>query len=246
MHEDTRKKNFLYPQIDWKTAASLMTIPRYISSFETPQYSVGNFTFQTYLKQQVDIFLIVNSFYLSDSIRTATRNSLSVSGDGNISFSNGLIVGYKNENRSFYSSAGVQARSCLLANDIRLFSSNPAALLPNVKIITPAIDVLGNIMLVFKRNTNLSFDALFEFTNMDAIIFSGSVTGKIGISEIMNLGISFGANEQLKGIEYFWYPAQRKWVDVMLNYSDNTITAGLLKMPLSGTTFNISYRRYLK
>ena len=41
----------------------------------------------------------------------------------------------------------------------------------------------------------------------------------------MNLGISFGANEQLKGIEYFWYPAQRKWVDVMLNYSDNTITA---------------------
>ncbi|HBQ84527.1 MAG: hypothetical protein A2X05_00215 [Bacteroidetes bacterium GWE2_41_25] len=242
IHEDTRKKISLYPQTDWKTAVSLMTIPRYISRFETPEYSFGNFTIEAFMNQQVDVFLIANSFITSDTIDKTTRNSISASGDGNVSFSNGFNIEYNSENRFLYSSAGVQARSCLLANDIRLFSPDPTVLIPNLKIITPAIDVMGNILFTFKRNCNLSFDALFEFTNMDAVLFSGSVTGKIGISEIMDLGISIGANDQLKGIKYFWYPAQRKWVDIRLNYSDNSFSAGLLKMPLSGTTINISFR----
>jgi hypothetical protein len=246
LHEDTRKKIFLYPQTDWKTAVSLMSIPRYISRFETPEYSFGNFTFEAYLKQQFDVFLILNSFIIGDSIKKTSRNSISVSGDGNLTFSNGFNIEYNTENRSFYSSAGVQARSCMLANDIRLFSPNPAVLIPNLKIITPAIDVMGNIMFTFKRNCNLSFDALFEFTNMDAVLFSGSVTGKIGISERADLGISFGTNDQLKGIEYFWYPAQRKWMDIRLNYSDSSFSVSLLKMPMSVTTFNISFRRDLK
>ncbi|HUX94704.1 MAG TPA: hypothetical protein VMV47_03145 [Bacteroidales bacterium] len=243
IHEDTRKKIFLYPQIDWKTAVSLMTIPRYISRFETPDYSFGNFTIGAYLNQQVDIFLIVNSFISSDTIDRSTRNSFSASGDGNLTFSNGFNIEYRSENRFLYSSAGVQARSCLLTNDIRLFSSNPAVFISNLKIITPAIDLIGNIKFSFKRNTTLSLDALFEFTNMDAVLLSGSVTGKIGISEVMDLGISFGANDQLKGIKYFWYPVQRKWVDIRLYYKVNSFSFGLLKMPMSMTTFNISFIR---
>jgi hypothetical protein len=243
IHEDTRKKIFLYPQIDWKTAVSLMTIPRYISRFETPEYSLGDFTLEAYLNQQVDAFIIANSFITSDTIDNTTRNSISASGDGNISFSNGINIKYKSENKFLYSSAGVQARSCLLARDVRLFAPDPAVLLPNLKIITPAIDVMGNIMFAFRKNSTLLFDALFEFTNMKAVLFSGTVSGKLGISERINLGISFGSNDQLKGIKYFWYPAQRKWLDIRLYYSSMCFSAGLLKMPESGTTFSISFRK---
>lgn len=245
IHEDTRKKTFLYPQTDWNTAVSLMTIPRYISRFETPDYSSGNFNFKVYMNQQVDAFIIANSFITSDTIDRTTHTSISASGDGNLSFSNGLNIIYNSGNRFLYSSAGVQARSCLLVNDIRLFSTNPTVFFSNLKIITPAIDLFGNIMFAFQRNRTLSFDALFEFTNMDAVLFSGSVSGKIGISETMDLGISFGTNEQLKGIKYFWYPAERKWMDLRLLYSVNSISIGLLKMPMSGTTFNVSFRREL-
>jgi hypothetical protein len=77
-------------------------------------------------------------------------------------------------------------------------------------------------------------------------LFSGSVSGKIGISDIMNLGVSFGTNDQLKGIEYYWYPVQRKWVDLNLFYSVNKLSVGLLRMPLSGTTFSISYLREIR
>jgi hypothetical protein len=246
LNEDTRKKNFLYPQNDWKSVVSLMTVPRYISSFGMPEYTFGNFTLETYLKQQVDLFFIVNSFSFYDNINDRQSNGFAVSGDGNITFSNGFNIKYNTRNRLFSSSAGVQARSCLLANDIRNFSPNPSILLPNVKILTPAIDVMGNMGFSVNRNCDLSIDALLEFTNMDAVLFSGSVTGNIELSEAMILGISLGANHQLKGKEYFWYPSDRKWVDISLNSSGNSFSAGLLKMPESGTTFNISYRRYLK
>lgn len=243
IHEDTRKKTFLYPQTDWKTALSLMAVPRYISNFETPGYSFGNFAIQAFLKQQFDIFLIANSFTTRDTLTKESSNSISATGDGNLSFSNGFRIKYTNENRSIFSSAGLQTRSCLLANDIRLFSPDPTVLIPNLKIITPALDVMGSLMFAFNKKSNLSFDSLFEFTNMNAVLFSGSVSGKIGISEIMDLVISFGTNDQLKGIRYFWYPAERKWMDIRLNYSYNWFSAGLLKMPMSGTTFNISYMR---
>jgi hypothetical protein len=195
------------------------------------------------MNQQVDAFLIANSFITSDTLDKTKHNSISASGDGNLSFSNGLNVNYTSANRFLYSSAGVQARSCLLANDIRLFSPDPAVFISNLKIITPAIDVFGNIRLAFQNNSSLSFDALFEFTNMDAVLFSGSVSGKIGISEKMNLGVSFGTNDQLQGIEYFWYPVQRKWVDLSIFYSVNSLSVGLLRMPVGGTTFNISFKR---
>ena len=238
-----REKIFLYPQTDWKTAVSLMAIPRYISSFETPEYSIGNFAIQAFLKQQIDIFLIANSFTSRDTVTKASRHSISASGDGNLSFSNGLSIKYANDNRTFFSSAGVQSRSCLLANDIRLFSPDPTVLIPNAKFITPAIDVMGNLIYAFNKKSNLSFDSLFEFTNMDAVLFSGSVSGKIGISELMNIGISCGINHQLKGVRYFWYPAQRKWVDIRFHYSDNNFSFGVMKMAMSGTTVNISYMR---
>jgi hypothetical protein len=244
--EDTRKKNFLYPQNDWNSAVSIMTIPRYISSFETPHYKLGNFSVETYLKQQIDLFFILNSFDFYENTKNRQDNGFSISGDGNITFSNGFKINYKPGNGKFHTSSGVQARSCLLANDIRNFAPNPSLLLPNLKIITPAIDVLGDFGFSVNRNSTFSLNALFEFTNMDAVLFSGSMTGNIEISEKMYLGISFGANDQLKGMKYFWYPSDRKWVDISLNYLDNSFGAGLLKMPVSGTTFNLSFRRYLK
>jgi len=246
LNEDTRKKNFLYPQNDWKSVVSLMTVPRYISSFRMPEYTFGNFTLETYLKQQVDLFFIVNSFSFYDNINDRQSNGFAVSGDGNITFSNGFNIRYNTRNRTFSTSAGVQARSCMLANDIRNFSPNPSILLPNVKIITPAIDVMGNMAVKVNRFCNLSLDVMFEFTNMDAVLFSGSATGMIAISEIIDLGLSVGSNDQLKGMKYFWYPSDRKWLDISIYYSDNSFSAGLLKMPVSGTTFNLSFRRYLE
>jgi hypothetical protein len=105
---------------------------------------------------------------------------------------------------------------------------------------------MGNMAVKVNRFCNLSLDAMFEFTNMDAVLFSGSATGMIAISEIIDLGLSVGSNDQLKGMKYFWYPSDRKWLDISIYYSDNSFSAGLLKMPVSGTTFNLSFRRYLE
>ena len=87
---------------------------------------------------------------------------------------------------------------------------------------------------------------MFEFTNKNAIIFSGSISAKIGKSKNIYFVTSVGENDQLKGMPYFWYPVSKNWVDFQFNYFSNILSFSLLKTPESQLTLNISYRKYLK
>jgi len=244
IHEDTRKKELLYPQTDWQLATSLMSIPRIISKFETHKFKItGNFTFNAYFNQQLDVFLIINSFHINDSINDKENSH---SGDGNLSFSNGFNINYNSNNESFFSSLTIQSRSCLLPKDIRLLSPNPIVLVSNIRFITPAVDVISNTVINFDENRSLSVNAIIEFTNKNAIIFSSSVSAKIGVSKNVYFVTSVGKNDQLKGISYFWYPMLKNWIDFQFNYFSNVLSLSLLKIPESAVTLNISFRRYLR
>ncbi len=243
IHEDTRKKELLYPQTDWQSAISLMGVPRIISKFESNKFKINNnITFNAFLNQQLDVFLIMNSFYMNDSIND---KDFTHSGDGNISFSNGLNFDYYSDNKSISSSFTIQGRSCLLPKDVRLMSPNPIVLLSNMRFITPAIDAVSNTVIKLNENSNLSINALLEFTNMKAILFSGSIAAKIGVSKNIYFVTSIGGNDQLKGMEYFWYPVSRNWIDLQFNYFNNALFFSLQKSADSPVTTNISFRRYL-
>jgi len=244
LHEDTRKKALLYPQRDWQSAYSIMGVPRLISKFETKKFEITrNITFDAYLNQQLDIFLIVNSFHINDTLKNKENTH---SGDGNISFSNGFNFDLFSDNKRIFSSLTLQARSCLLPKDIRLFSPNPAVLLSNIRFITPAIDVISNTLVNINEKTSISVNAMIEFTNKDAILFSGSLSAKIKISENLDFVTSVGGNDQLKGMHYFWYPVSKNRIDFQVNYYSNVLSLSLLKMPDNRPTINISFRRYLQ
>jgi hypothetical protein len=244
IHEDTKKKELLYPQKDWQLATSLMAVPRIISKFETRKFKITrNLTFDTYLNQQLDLFLITSSFHLNDSTE---NKDTSHSGDGNLSFSNGFNVDYSSNNRSFYSSLTLQARSCLLPKDIRLLSPNPTVLLSNIRFITPAIDIITNNVININENNSISVNAMVEFTNKDAIIFSGSISAKTRVSKNVDFITTIGDIDQLKGISYFWYPASKKRVDFQVNYNSNIFSFSLLGNPGNQLSFNISFRKYLR
>jgi hypothetical protein len=244
IHEDTKKKELLYPQTDWQLTTSLMSIPRIISKFETHRFKINrNFTFNAYFNQQLDVFLIVNSFHINDSLNKIENSH---SGDGNLSFSNGFNIDYYSNNKSFFSSLTIQSRSCLLPKDIRLLSPNPLVLVSNIRFITPATDVISNSVINFDENKSLSVNAMVEFTNKNAILFSGSVSAKIGVTKNFYFITSAGKNDQLKGMSYFWYPTSRNWVDFQINYFSNVLSFSLLKIPETRATLNISFRRYLR
>jgi hypothetical protein len=247
IHEDTRKKELLYPQRDWQSAHSLMFVPRIISKFETKKIRIAkNITFNTYFNQQLDIFLIFSKFYLEDNTDSTDYRENSHSGDGNLSFSNGFNIDYYSNNKSFFSSFTLQGRSCELPNDIRLLSPNPTVLLSNICFITPAIDAITNTVINFNRNSNLSINTIFEFTNKNATIFSGSVSAKIGVARNLCFIASMGGTDQLNGIHYFWYPASKKWISVQINHLSNVLSLSLLKTPENQLSLNISFRKYLK
>lgn len=243
IHEDTRKKELLYPQVDWGLATSLMSVPRIISKFETKKIKItNNITFEAYLNQQLDVFIIFNSFHFNDSLK---NKEFSHSGDGNLSFSNGINIGYLANDKSFGSSLTFQSRSCLLPKDIRLFSPNPIVLFSNIRFITPALDLISNTVININERNNFSVNAMLEFTNKNAILFSGSVSLKIGKSKDIYFVTSLGMNDQLKGMPYFWYPLSRNRVDFQFNYFSNVLSLSLLAVPENRPTLNISFRRYL-
>jgi hypothetical protein len=119
-------------------------------------------------------------------------------------------------------------------------------LVSNIRFITPAVDVISNTVLNFDENRSLSVNAMIEFTNKNAIIFSSSVSAKIGVSKNVYFVTSVGKNDQLKGISYFWYPMSKNWIDFQFNYFSNVLSLSLLKIPESPVTLNISFRRYLR
>lgn len=243
VHEDTRRKIMLYPQTDWQFTTSLMGIPRVISKFETPKFEIaGNFTFDAYLNQQFDIFLITNSFHTNEGSKDVKVTSHS--GDGNLSFSNGISINYLSDDKSFYSSLTLQSRSCLLPKDIRLFSPNPVVLLQNIRFITPALDLISNTILKLNEKNSLSVNSMAEFTNKDAILFSGSLSAKFAISKNSYLVTSVGKNAQIKGMSYFWYPISRSQVDLQFIFFDNALSLSLLGNYASELSVNISLRKY--
>jgi hypothetical protein len=87
---------------------------------------------------------------------------------------------------------------------------------------------------------------MFEFTNKNAIIFSGSISAKIGASNNIYFVTSVGENYQLKGIPYFWYPVSKSRVDFQFNYFSNVLSFSLLKNPENQLSLNISFRKYFR
>lgn len=244
LHDDTRKKELLYPQADWQSTTSLMTVPRIISKFETKKFNLtGNFTFDAYLNQQFDAFLIFSSFHIKDSLY---YNKSPHSGDGNLSFSNGFNLGYTTDNLSFFSTLTVQGRSCVLPKEIRLMSPNLTVLFSNIRFITPSIDAISNTIIKLNEKSNLSINGMLEFTNKNAIIFSGSVSAKIGLSKSSFFVTSIGKTDQLKGMSYFWYPVSGNWFDFQFHYLSNALSVSILKIPDDHLSLNVSFRKFLR
>lgn len=245
VQEDTRKKQLLYPQKDWDLTMSLMGIPRVVSDFEMLLYRNMNFTVNAFLAQQFDMFLLISSFRFGDAFNNEKQKEISWSGDGNLSFSNGVRMNHITADRTISNTLIIQARSCLLPNDIRLMSPNPFVLFSHLKFVTPEIDAITKTAFKFRKSSSLSVNTIFELTNMHAVIFSGNVTSKSAISHELYFVLSAGATEQLNGIHYFWYPAEQRWADITLGYKDHQFSAGLARYPSSPVTCNLSFRRII-
>lgn len=246
LQEDTRRKQLLYPQDDWDMTASLMGIPRVISKFEIPFYRKGSFTFDGYLNQQFDMFLIMSSFKYGTVKEGDSEKELSWSGDGNLSFSNGLRIRHITKDKLISNSLIIQARSCLLPNDIRLMTPNPVTLFGKARIITPAIDAITGTKINITENNSFSVNTIFEFTNMKAVIFSGSVAAQSSLNGKLNCIFEAGMTEQLEGMNYFWYPAARRWADFSLLADRKQFSVGLYKYSESSLTCSLSFRQILR
>lgn len=242
LHEDTRKKQLMFSHLPWESAASIMAVPRVISKFETRKFRINDkFSLVGFLNQQFDIFFIWNRFLLDDD---SEKKDFSTSGDGNISFSNGISLTH--QTNGFVNSLTIQARSSLMPKEIRLFSPNIFTLIPNLRFITPSIDAIASGFADITDDVRVSYNGMFEFTSLGAVMFAGNASARFNVNDNVAFEASAGVTDQLKGIEYFWYPSSKKWMDLGISISGNSLSFSLLKYPESNVSCNISFRKILK
>lgn len=235
LNEDTERKAFLYPEKDWQLTMSLMGVPRFISKFSIPDIKISkDVSFNAFSDQQLDIFLIINSMRTGESVR------ITKSGDANLSFSNGFSFAIQPEKRNFRTAFTFQARSTLLPNDIRLMSPDPLVVFSNLRFLTPAFDAINNTIIKTGSRSEVSIRSIFEFTNLNSILFSGSISGRLALSERFNFEASAGFDDQIKGMSYFWYPSGKRKIDLKFNSSGKTIVFSFMKFPQSPVSANLS------
>ncbi len=88
-------------------------------------------------------------------------------------------------------------------------------------------------------------EGMFEFTNLQATIFSGSASIQTKLQKDLNFSASAGITEQVKGIDYFWYPVSKRWITLSFRHLANSLSISFLKYPESRLSCNISFVRSL-
>jgi hypothetical protein len=245
IQEDTRKRELLYPQWNWQLSSGIMFVPRYISKFETRSFRINkSLAFDLYFEEQFDGFFTIDAF-VTREVQGIDKNDFSCSGDANLSFSNGINLTYNPPARSLRSVLSLQGRSTLLPNDIRLLSPNPVVIFSHLAFITTGLDVISNTSFQINPKNSLSLYGMLEFTNMNAALYQVSVAEKIKLSEKISLTASAGSNGQMKGMNYYWYPASKSWISLQLFYLRNSLSFSLKSVSENKATVNISYFKYL-
>jgi hypothetical protein len=245
IQEDTRKRELMYPQWKWQLSSALMFFPRYISKFGTTPLKLGsNLSLDAYIDDQFDAFFTADAFITRESTGEEKRD-FSCSGDANLSFSSGINLRYKQPGKSFLSILSLQERSTLLPNDVRLLSPNPLVIFSHLKVLTTGVDVMSSTAFRISQKSNFTINGMLEFTNMKAILYQGSISTGLRLSEDFSLTASACSNGMLKGMNYYWYPVSRNWLSLQLKHRENALSFILRDMPESNAAFNISFTKYL-
>lgn len=239
LHEDTRKKQFLYTEKDWMFTSGVMMVPRVISKIKSARVDLGSsFSFDAFLYQQLDVFLLASSF-----TEKTDGHDISHSGDANLSFSNGFNINYTPGPfvSGFFS---LQARSCILPGDIRLMTPNISGLIPALKFVTPSIDAILNLNIEPVKNFSVSMNSIFEFTNLNSILYSGVFYARKVMDNGVSISLTGELSQPVKGLTYYWYPVPEKSIDIGISQKSNSLSFNISKYRQSNITTGVSLKRY--
>lgn len=238
LHEDTRKKQLLYPEKEWMFTSEFMIVPRAISKIKTARVDLGaSFSLDAFFYQQLDVFLLASSFTEKNG------HDFTHSGDANLSFSNGFNINYLGGH--FISGLfSIQARSCILPGDIRLMTPNISGLIPALRFVTPAVDAILNIKFDPVQYLSISMNSMFEFTNLNTILYSGKFSIMKHFDNDISLSLTAEMSQPVKGLMYFWYPVMEKTIDMGLSKGRNSFSVTISKYSKSDNSTGVSLKRY--
>jgi hypothetical protein len=226
--EELDKKNTLYPNYNFTSAFVFYVAPRLMLGLHTRPFEVDkHFTFTFWADNAVEAVGYKDYFHASN-IRK--YNGDFSSGDASVNNTQGVTINFKKENFPLVSELKIQNRGFLAAEEARLMSANPSSLIPNLRMISAAQDMILYNTWQAGANLTVKSKTVLEYTSMKSFLLYQN----LGISRRFHRGnlaqFQIGLNRNLNGITYFWLLPSRKWLEVSYINKDQKARIGLSVM----------------
>lgn len=214
-YENTEVQSHLIPWKTWTSSNNFSLLTRYIAKFESKAFDINkNVSFQLVSNSQIYLLLNSSVFNTDDP---GEYHKLYKTADGNITSTYGGKLSWTSTNRKIKWDMLYQRRNFLSPKEVRLLSPNPFVLLGNARLVCSANDIVS--IISYKMPTNeLKLKTIYEYDILRTQLIQNEVTlihkpssGKY--SYLLNIGF----NKQISGINYYWYPQNKHWLQLGLH-----------------------------
>lgn len=222
--EEGEKKNLMFPINNYNWSSVLYFFPRYIANLKTKNFYLSkNISCNFFTYGSIELFLYTDAYKLSISKKAYHSQSA----DGGIYFSQGYMFNYKSNNSKFNAELKLQNRSFLIAKEVRLMSPNPIELLSNATLVSPAQNLILNLVYDFTSNIKIKTKSIVEYTNQKNILSENQLEVQSKTHKIGYFIVSGAICKNLKGIQYFWYPVNRAKAELNFLNKKQSFKVGL-------------------
>ncbi|MFP5471222.1 MAG: hypothetical protein ACLGGV_06470 [Bacteroidia bacterium] len=214
-YENSELQSQLIPWKMWSGSHNFSLLTRYIAKFESNALALSkNFSFQLVSHSQIYL-LLHSSIFNTDEIEDYRK--LHKTADGNITSTYGGKVSWSSTSRKIKWELLYQRRNFLSPKEVRLLSPNPFVLLENARLVCAANNLISTFSIKM-RTTEVKLRTLYEYDILKTQLLQNEIcfvfepsSGKY--SYLLNVGF----NKQISGLNYYWYPQNKSWLQVGLN-----------------------------
>jgi|GEM_PF-6895823 len=208
-YENSEVQKELIPWKNWYSSHNIGLFSRYIARIESRNFQIiKNVSFRIISHSQIYLLMNVAKYYTDFPY---DQGKIFTSGDGNILTTYGGKISYSSAKEKIRIEMLFQRRNYLTTKEVRLLSPNPFVLIENARLVCSANNIIADVVLKLKP-AEIKLTSVYEYDILKTQLLQNEISLSRKITHGIDGIISFGFNKQLTGMNYYWYPQNKMWV----------------------------------
>jgi hypothetical protein len=138
--------------------------------------------------------------------------------DGNICTTYGGSFSFSSYSKKIKASLLFQKRNFLSPEEVRLLSPNPFVLLENARLVCSANNIISSVSLKL-NSAEIKLNTVYEYDILKTQLIQNEISLAKEDARKNNYRMGFGFNKQIAGLNYYWYPQNKMWMQAACKIS---------------------------